>query len=103
MEGGPGGSGCEGREKGRDAEEAKEGKAKRLTAAAARLTEGHNNGAFGSPCVADSLEGLWHNGVIGRDNEDDNVCDGGASCPHGTKGRVTRGVEKGEAGAALRQ
>ena len=44
--------------------------------------------------MVDGLDGLRHDAVIGRHDDDRNVGDGGAAGTHGRKGFVARRVEE---------
>ncbi len=66
------------------------------------LVDGHDDRHAGVPGVADRLDGLGHDLVVGRHHEDDDVGDLGTAGTHGGKGLVTRRVEEGD-GAAIGQ
>ena len=59
------------------------------------LVDGHDDGDVGRLGVVDGLNGLRHDAVVGGDNQDGDVRDGGAAGAHAGEGLVARGVQEG--------
>ena len=60
------------------------------------LVDGENHRHACGLRVVDRLDGLRHDAVVGRNDDDGNVRNGGAACTHGREGFVARGVEEGD-------
>ena len=60
------------------------------------LVDGDDDGDVGGAGVVDGLDGLRHDAVIGRDDQDDDVGDGGAAGPHRGEGGVPGGIDEGD-------
>ena len=58
------------------------------------LVDGEDHRYAGGLRVVDRLDGLRHDAVVGRDDDDGDVRDSGAARTHGRKGFVARGVEE---------
>ena len=52
--------------------------------------------------MIDCLSGLWHHGVVGRDNDNRKVRQLGTAGTHGCEGLVARGVEEGDVTTVLK-
>ena len=60
------------------------------------LVDRNDDRHFGRLGVVDGLDCLRHDAIVGRHNQDDDVCDVGTTSTHGREGLVTRGVDEGD-------
>ena len=60
------------------------------------LVDGENHRHACGLRVVDRLDGLRHDAVVGRDDDDGHVRHGGSAGAHGREGLVARGVEEGD-------
>ena len=58
------------------------------------LVDGENDGNACCLCVVDSLNGLWHNLVVGSNDDDGDIGHLGTTCTHSGKCFVARSVEE---------
>ena len=66
------------------------------------LVDGDDDRRLGGLGVANRLDRLRHDAVVGRHDQNDDVGDLGAARAHRGEGRVTRGVDEGDGPAARR-
>ncbi len=73
----------------------------RVGALAVDLVDGHDDGDLGRLGVVEGLQGLGHDAVVGRDDQDDDVGGLGAPGPHGGERLVAGGVDEGDQATVL--
>ena len=66
------------------------------------LVDRHHDRHLGGPGVADGLQGLGADAVVGRHHQHGHVGDLGAAGAHGGEGLVARGVEEGDLALPVR-